>query len=171
MAQTGRNNGDGSRARLTRETCTGVMRLLSATGQAVLLEVPLANGRRADVMAVTARGEITIVEVKSSAEDFRADGKWPDYLPFCDRFYFAVPAHLPHDLTPVDEGLIVADRWGGEIIREAVCRTLPAARRKALLIQFAHVSAMRLQRLQDNLLAQKRERGELLDDRDWSPDP
>ncbi len=143
------------------------MRLMAAAGQAVLMEVPLANGRRADVMAVTTRGEISIVEVKSSAEDFRADGKWPEYLPYCDRFYFAVPPHLPHDLTPLEEGLIVADRWGGEIIREASCRALPAARRKALLIQFAHVSATRLKRLQDSLVAQRRERGEGQEDLNW----
>ncbi len=127
----------------------GVARALRAADQAVLPEVPLANGRRADLLALDRSGLITLVEIKSCRADFRADRKWQHYLEYCDRFYFAVAAGFPQDLLPPDEGLILADRFAGEIVREARPRPLAAARRKAMLIRFARAAAGRLQLLLD----------------------
>ena len=90
-----------------------------------------------------------LVEIKASRADFLADRKWQDYLDYCDRFYFAVAAGFPLDLLPPGEGLILADRFAGEILREARFRCLAAARRKAMLIRFARASAGRLQALLD----------------------
>jgi hypothetical protein len=127
----------------------GVARALSAAGQAVLPEVPLANGRRADLLALDRSGTITLVEIKSSRADFVADRKWQEYLDYCDRFYFAVAAGFPLELLPPGEGLILADRFAGEILREARLRCLSAARRRAMLIRFARAAAGRLQALLD----------------------
>ena len=124
-------------------------RALSAADQAVLPELPLANGRRADLVALDRGGTITLVEIKSSRADFVADRKWQEYLDYCDRFYFAVAAGFPVELLPPDEGLILADRFAGEVLREARLRCLSAARRKAMLIRFARASAGRLQALLD----------------------
>src|SRR5258707_14007305 len=90
----------------------GVCRALQQRGYASLLECALANGRRADIMALGRGGEIAIVEIKSSLPDFRADRKWPDYWEFCDRLYFAVAADFPRDLLPAECCLIVADPFG-----------------------------------------------------------
>jgi len=92
----------------------GVCRALAQRGYSTLTEFSLANGRRADVIGLGRGGELVIVEVKSSVQDFRSDGKWPEYREFCDRFYFAVPEGFPRDLIPEDCGLIMADRKGGE---------------------------------------------------------
>jgi hypothetical protein len=127
----------------------GVARALSEADQAVLPEVPLANGRRADLLALDRSGTLTLVEIKSCRTDFVADRKWQSYLDYCDRFYFAVAAGFPLDLLPADEGLILADRFAGEIVREAPLRSLSAARRKAMLIRFARASAARLQAVLD----------------------
>jgi hypothetical protein len=127
----------------------GVARALSEADQAVLPEVPLANGRRADLLALDRSGRVTLVEIKSCRADFLSDRKWHDYLDYCDRFYFAVCAGFPLDLLPADEGLILADRFAGEIVREAPLRSLSAARRKAMLIRFARASAARLQAVLD----------------------
>jgi len=112
-------------------------------------ELPLPDGRRADIMALTASGELTIVEVKSSIEDWRVDQKWPDYLDWCDLLYFAVPVDFPQTLIAEDVGLIVADAYGGEILRHPTRRPLAAARRKALLIDCARLASERLARLED----------------------
>ncbi|MEL6473449.1 MAG: MmcB family DNA repair protein [Pseudomonadota bacterium] len=122
----------------------GVLRFLDSQGAAGVTELTLANGRRADVAAVDAGGAITIVEIKSSVADFRSDGKWPEYRPFCDRFYFAVSHHFPKAMIPDDAGLIVADGFGGACLREAPTHKLPAARRKAMTLRFARVAAQRL---------------------------
>ena len=127
----------------------GVARALSEADQAVLPEVPLANGRRADLLALDRSGQLTLIEIKSCRADFVADRKWRSYLDYCDRFYFAVGAGFPLELLPADEGLIVADRFAGEILREAQFRCLSAARRKAMLIRLARASAARLQALLD----------------------
>ena len=132
-------------ARLTR----GVRRALAALGHASLTEVPLANGRRADVLAVDGTGAFTVVEVKSSTQDFRADGKWPDYRPFCDRFYFAVSEAFPVELIPDTCGLLVADAYGAAELRPAPEHRLDAARRKAMLIRFCLAGGGRLHRLED----------------------
>jgi hypothetical protein len=130
----------------------GVARRLFDADQAVLAELPLANGRRADLIAIDRSGLITIVEIKSCRTDFVADRKWRAYLDFCDRFYFAVGRDFPLGVLPPDEGLILADRFGGEIVREATLRSLSAARRKAMLLRFARAAGQRLHVLLDSRL-------------------
>ena len=118
-------------------------------GFSVVLEMPLPDGRRADIVAVGRSGELTIVEVKSSVEDWRVDAKWPDYLEWCDQLYFAVPVDFPQALIPEEIGLIVADAYGGEVLRHPLRRLLAAARRKSLLVDCARLAAERLARLAD----------------------
>jgi len=132
-------------ARITR----GVRRALSGLGYASVVEFPLASGRRADVMAVNDGGEIVIVEVKSSIEDFRADQKWPDYQAWCDGFWFAVGPDFPAELIPEDCGLLIADAYGAVVRREAPVNRLNAARRKSLLTALALCAAGRLHRIED----------------------
>lgn len=127
----------------------GVCRAFALRGCATLTEFTLKSGRRADVIALDAAGELTIVEVKSSRADFTSDGKWGDYLGFCDRFYFAVPADFPHELLPEDCGLIVADAYAAEILRSAPVDKLPASRRRAVTLRFAQLAGQRLLRLSD----------------------
>jgi hypothetical protein len=129
----------------------GAARRLTDADHAVLAELPLGNGRRADLVAIDRAATITIVEVKSGRADFMTDRKWQAYLGFCDRFYFAVDRDFPQALLPAGEGLIVADRFAGEIVREAPLRPLQAARRKAMLLRFARLAAARLQALSDRL--------------------
>jgi hypothetical protein len=131
------------RPEITSAVTRGAARLAVALGWAPLLEVVLPNGRRADIMALSARGRIAIVEVKSGVEDFRADRKWGDYLPFCDAFYFAVAPEFPQAVLPPEPGLIVADAFGGAIAREAPESGLAPARRKALTLAFARLAAIR----------------------------
>jgi hypothetical protein len=140
---------DGPGSPAAAEIARGVGRLLWSLGLASVTELTLANGRRADVVGLSKRGEVWIVEVKSSAEDFRADHKWPEYRDFCDRLWFAVAPTFPHPLLPHDAGLILADRYGGEIVREAPEVRLPPARRKVMALRFARVAAIRLQSLAD----------------------
>src|SRR3990170_1163892 len=104
-----------------------------------------ANGRRADVVALSGGGDVLIVEIKSCLLDYQSDGKWQDYLPFCDRLYFAVAADFPCDVIPTSAGLILADRYGAELVREPVEERLTAARRKAMMLSFARAAALRLQ--------------------------
>jgi hypothetical protein len=133
-----------ARSEITAALARGVQRMLADRGFAPLLEMPLANGRRADVAAVSAKGEFWIVETKSGLEDFRVDQKWPDYRDYCDAFYFAVAIDFPRELIPDDVGLIVADGFGGEILRTAPMHALAGARRKAMLLAFARLAAARL---------------------------
>jgi len=128
----------------------GVMRLLRGQYDfACFTEVPLANGRRADVLAVGPKGEIWIVEIKSSLIDFRVDAKWPNYKEFCDRFFFAKPPELDPDIFPSSEGLIAADAHDAAILRPADEFPLPAARRKALMLKLARLGADRVHTLMD----------------------
>ena len=138
-----------TRPDITLAVCRGACRLMRQSGRSVLRELPLPDGRRADIMAITASGELTIVEVKSSIEDWRVDQKWPDYLDWCDLLYFAVPVDFPQSLIAEDVGLIVADAYGGEILRHPPRRPVAAARRKALLIDCARLASERLARLED----------------------
>jgi hypothetical protein len=131
------------------DICRGVGRLLRAHGMASLAEVQLASGRRADLVAIATDGEIWIVEIKSSLEDYRSDGKWPQYRAFCDRLFFAVAPGFPREALPADTGLIVADRYGGEIVREAPGHRLAGARRKAMTLRLAHTAALRVQAIVD----------------------
>ena len=127
----------------------GVGRYFRALNLTIIAELPLADGRRADVMALDPRGGIRIVEIKSCTADFRSDRKWPEYRQWCDRFYFAVDAEFPSELIPDDCGLILADRFGAETIREAPEHRLDAARRKAVTLRFARCAAMRLHSIND----------------------
>jgi hypothetical protein len=127
----------------------GVGRALADAGQTVLAELPLGNGRRADLAALDRAGMIVLVEVKSCGADFLADRKWRAYLDYCDRFYFAIASDFPLALLPPEEGLIVADRFGGEIVREARLRMLSASRRKAMLIRFGRAASGRLHGMLD----------------------
>jgi hypothetical protein len=136
---------DGRQSPGAMEIARGVGRCLANHGFSAVSEVTLANTRRADIMAVSEAGEIWIVEIKSSVEDFRADQKWPEYRDFSDRFFFAVQTSFPRDLIPDGVGLILADRFGGEVVRSAPSHKLVASRRKAVLIRFARTAGMRLQ--------------------------
>ena len=121
----------------------GVCRFLIGLGYAPLTEFKLANGRRADIVGVDRKGRIIMVEVKSCRADFEVDQKWTDYVGFCDAFYFAVDANFPVELLPVDQGLIIADSYGGAIMREANSAPLPAARRKAVTLRLTRQALTR----------------------------
>ena len=133
-----------------QDVARGVTRLFFNRDLFGLCEVPLPNGRRADMMALDSAGLITIVEIKVSRADLLGDGKWRDYLDFCDRFFWAVP--IGFDLTPFEGeafhphlcGLIVADRYDAAMVREAPLRKLAGARRRAETLRFARRAARRL---------------------------
>lgn len=137
------------RPEITAQLQRGVGRALVAADQSVLFELPLANGRRADVVALDHLGRFTIIEIKSGLADFQADHKWREYWDFCDFFAFAVAADFPDGILPHDEGLMIADGFGGEFARAPRHQPLSAARRKAMLIRFARAGAGRLQALLD----------------------
>jgi len=124
----------------------GVCRALDQLGYASLLEFPLANGRRADILALGRGGDLVIVEIKSSLADFRADRKWAEYRAFADRFYFAVPNNFPAALIPEDCGLIVTDAFAASLIRDGSTNALAPGRRRALTLRFALAAATRLRR-------------------------
>ena len=136
-------------AELTLQVTRGVCRGLGELGYAVLTEFTLANGRRVDVMALGSDGLFLAAEVKVTTTDFLGDTKWPDYLPYCDSFYFAVPDHFPLDLVPEDCGLIVADAYGAEVLRQPNHEAIHASRRKAVMLRYARVAADRLQLTRD----------------------
>ena len=133
-----------------QDVARGVTRLFFNQDIFALCEVPLPNGRRADMMGIDSSGLITIVEIKVSRADLLGDGKWLDYLDYCDRFIWAVPAGF--DLTPFDGdsfhpaicGLVVADRYDAAVVREPALRRLAPARRKAETLRFARRAARRL---------------------------
>lgn len=127
----------------------GVCRRLRAEGYALIPELTLASGRRADLVALGAGGVIAIVEIKSSVEDFRCDGKWPAYSRHADLLYFATGLDVPAEIFPAEAGLIVADPYGAEILRHPQPRKLAAATRKDMLIRIARAGAMRLHDLED----------------------
>ncbi len=122
----------------------GCLKLFADLGFYGLCEVPLPNGRRADLAALGPKGEIWIAEIKSCAADFLTDQKWQDYLPFCDQFCFAVGMDFPQSLLPADCGLIIADGFGGAVIRPPVVAPLAPARRKAMTLRLARLAAARL---------------------------
>lgn len=127
----------------------GVCRVLDQLGYASLAEFPLANGRRTDVLALGRRGDLIAVEIKSSVADFRADQKWPSYREFADRLYFAVASGFPIALIPENCGVMVADAFGGSVLREGQTTTLTAGRRRAVTLRFARIAAARLRRSLD----------------------
>ncbi|MDG1416524.1 MAG: MmcB family DNA repair protein [Maricaulis sp.] len=127
----------------------GAAKLFRDLGYCSIAEFSLPGGRRADVAALGRKGEMAIVEVKSGIADFRADQKWTEYRDYCDTFYFAVSQRFPRELIPEEVGLIIADGFGGAIIRPSPEDKLSAARRKAITLRFARTAAERLVRAPD----------------------
>ncbi|MCB1485905.1 MAG: MmcB family DNA repair protein [Bauldia sp.] len=140
---------DGRQSERAAAIQRGVGRLLRARGFAIVAELPLATGRRADVVGLGPSGDLWIVEIKSSIEDFRADHKWEDYRLSCDRLFFATHDAVPLDIFPAETGLILADAYGAEMLRDAPEHRLAAATRKAMLVRFAQAAAHRLHSLVD----------------------
>ena len=136
---------DGRQSEAAAELQRGVCRAFRALGHSVITELPLANGWRADVVTLSGAGNVHIVEIKSCLIDYRTDHKWHDYLSFCDKLYFAVAPDFPCDVIPGEVGLLLADRYGAELVREAEEARLCAARRKAMMLTFARAAALRLQ--------------------------
>ncbi|MFZ4109539.1 MAG: MmcB family DNA repair protein [Polymorphobacter sp.] len=140
---------------LAADVRRGTCRLLVRAGVAPLAEVPLGGGRRADILGIDAQGRLTLVEIKVSLADLRGDRKWPEYLDYCDRFFWAVPPGFPlglfdtPDFQPDRTGLIIADRFDGEDVRAAPWVPLNTSRRKAETLRFARRAALRLQGLSD----------------------
>ncbi len=137
------------------DVARGVTRMLLRHDCVTIAEVPLDGGRRADLMALDARGNIVIVEIKVSRADLLGDGKWTDYLAHCDRFFWAVPEGF--DLRPFDQpgflperaGLIVADRYDAAVVREAATVPLASATRRKCTLGFARRAARRVINLLD----------------------
>ena len=127
----------------------GTARLLHSLGFASVAELPLPSGRRADLVALNERGEIWIVEIKSSIEDLRADQKWPEYRTHCDRLFFAFTQGLPCEVFPDETGLIIADAYGAHLERPAPEHRLPGATRKSMTVRFGIAAALRMNRLVD----------------------
>ena len=127
----------------------GVGRLLRSYGFAVVTELGLGNGRRADVVGLSRDGQVWIVEIKSSVQDFRVDLKWPEYRASCDRLFFATHADVPLEIFPADTGLVLADSFGGELIRNAPEHRMASARRRQMLVRFAQAAALKLHSLVD----------------------
>jgi hypothetical protein len=135
--------------RVAHSITRGVCRMLGELGLGTLTEFSLPNGRRADVIGVDRNGRFVIVEVKSCAADFLSDGKWEDYLDYCDRYFFAVAPDFPQELLPAEHGLIVADAFDAVVVREAAETPMHASRRKAQLLRFALTASGRLSGLID----------------------
>lgn len=135
---------DGRQSQRALAVRRGVQKLFIDMGHAMLPEVTLATGRRADLMALTAKGEFWIVEIKSSVQDMQVDRKWPDYRAFCDRLFFATLPDVPADIFPQECGFMVSDGYGADLLREAPHHPLAAASRKALLLRFARSGAQRM---------------------------
>ena len=125
----------------------GVCRHLASHGFAVIEEFVPDRGLRVDVMALGPKGELWVVECKSSRADFLCDAKWQGYLPWCDRYFWAVDEAFPTDLLPEGSGLMIADGYDAEILRMAPEVRLAPARRKAMIQKFATHAARRLQAL------------------------
>lgn len=144
---------DGRQSAAALAIARGTARLFWTLHRPVMPEVTLPNGRRADLVSLSDKGDITMVEIKSSIEDFRSDQKWPEYLDFCDALYFAVDAQFPREVLPMEAGVIIADRYGAEIIRSAPEQRLPAARRKLMTLRIARMASLRLQMVCDPEIA------------------
>ena len=140
---------DGRQSETALAIARGTARLLRSLGFACISELPLPSGRRADLVALNDRGEIWIVEIKSSVDDLRADIKWPEYRAHCDRLFFAFTQDLPCAIFPAETGLIVADAYGAHLHCEAPEHRLPAPTRKLMTVRFAVVAAQRMNRLVD----------------------
>lgn len=133
-----------ARDAMARALARGLTRHLLQLGLTAIPEFVLPNGRRADLMALSDQGEIWIIEIKSSIEDFRTDGKWPEYRPYCDRFFFASHVDVPQEIFPEEVGFILCDAFGAEILRHDERRPLAAPTRKALTIGLARLASARI---------------------------
>ena len=140
---------DGRQSETALAIARGTARLLLSLGFSCVSELSLPSGRRADLVALNGAGQIWIVEIKSSVEDFRADQKWMDYRMHCDRLFFATTLEVPCEIFPPDTGLIVADAFGASLVCEAPEHRLHAATRKHMLLAFARAAALRLSTLAD----------------------
>jgi hypothetical protein len=140
---------DGRQSDTALTVARGTARLLRSLGFACVSELALPSGRRADLVALNERGEIWIIEIKSSVEDLRADHKWEDYRAHCDRLFFAFTQDMPCELFPKDTGLIVADAYGAHMVCDAPEHRLPAPTRKLMTVRFGLASAQRMSRLTD----------------------
>ena len=140
---------DGRQSETALAVARGTARLLLSHGFSCVSELALPSGRRADLVGLDPRGDIWIVEIKSSIADFRADQKWQDYRMHCDRLFFATTQEVPCDIFPPDTGLIVADAFGASMVCEAPEHRLPAPTRKVMVLAFACAAALRLQSLID----------------------
>lgn len=140
---------DAPGARLAR----GVEAMLRGYGFATLVEFSPKRQRRVDVIALDKKGEIWIIECKSSRNDFLSDKKWGEYLEFADRFFFAVPRDFPIEVLPQESGLIFADAYFAEIMQEAPLKALSAPRRKKITLKFARDAALRVQKQAQSLEA------------------
>jgi hypothetical protein len=136
--------------RAARQVARGIARLFARNDVWCLPEMPLRNNRRADLMGIDAKGQIIIVEIKVSRADLLGDGKWTEYLGYCDRFYWGLPPQFDRAplageaFLPEQCGVIVADGYDGEIIRPAPTRALAAARRKVEVERLARAALRRL---------------------------
>ena len=143
-----------SESMVAADVARGVGRMFHRHGLTQFCEVPLPNGRRADLVALDSRGDIVIVEIKVSRADLLGDMKWPDYLDYCDRFFWALPSGFDHSplegeaYLPERSGIIIADRYDAEILRPATTQRMAPARRKAETLRFARLS------MQRNMIAQ-----------------
>lgn len=152
MATVAASNDDPQTA---QDIARGVSRLLWRAGIAPLTEMPLGNGRRADIVGLGTDGRITIIEIKVALADLRNDAKWPEYLDYCDRYFWAVPRGFPLGdfdkaaFLPERAGLMIADRWDAIELRPAIWVLLHASRRKAETLRFAQRGAQRLLWLSD----------------------
>src|SRR5262249_9949450 len=140
---------DGRQSETAAAIARGTARLLRSLGFACVSELSLPSGRRADLVALNERGDIWIVEIKSSVEDLRADHKWEDYRAHCDRLFFAFTQTLPSEIFPENTGLIVADAYGAHMVCDAPEHRLPAPTRKLMTVRFGLTSAVRMSRLAD----------------------
>ncbi|MEA2861832.1 MAG: hypothetical protein QOC72_3871 [Methylobacteriaceae bacterium] len=148
---------DGRQSEMALMIARGTRRLLRAAGWASVTELALPSGRRADIAALGGDSSLAIVEIKSSLADFRADRKWQDYRLHCDQLFFAVSSEMPLEILPPDTGLIIADAFGAEIVREAPVHRMAGATRRAMLLRFAVAAADRLHALADPGAALPRE--------------
>lgn len=140
---------DGRQSEMALRIRRGVARLMRRNGASCVAEFTLPSGRRADLIAIGSKGEIWIVEVKSSIADLRADFKWPDYRDWCDQLFFATHPDVPADIFPADAGLMLSDGFGADVLRPAPAHRLAPARRKALTLKVAQCAANRLHDLMD----------------------
>jgi hypothetical protein len=140
---------DGRQSATALSVARGTTRLLHQLGFSAVTELSLPSCRRADLVALNSAGDIWIVEIKSSIEDFRADQKWMDYRLHCDRLFFATTVEVPCDIFPKDTGLVVADAFGAHVVCDAPEHRLHASTRKSMIVSFARCAALRLQALAD----------------------